>query len=356
MRSFLHEVENLSSSDATQLANSCSESCFLQAIRGLSVPRPPVWFLRQAGRYQAWYQKLRQQYSFLQCCLLPEIAAHITVQAVEDTGADAAIIFSDILLIVQAFGQELRFEAGQGPRVASGHPNVEAHLGDFDVNCLQSVYQAITLARGQLSVPLIGFVGGPFTVASYIIEGGPSTNFANTKRFMFCQPKAWRRLLEQLTGGLAEHLRRQVASGAQVMQVFDSWVGCLTPADYASYVLPYTRQLIQAQNQVPTIHYARAQASLLPLIAQAEPTVVGLDHLVSLAQARALLGSTAIQGNLDPAVLLGPPSLVEDKVGEILRENNQQPGFIFNVGQGILPCTPIENVRLACQIVHRYVA
>ncbi len=331
-------------------------STFLRACRGEPVPCTPVWLMRQAGRYQQWYRDLRSRHGFLDLCRKPELAAEVTVRAVQDIRPDAAILFADILLIVEALGLPLAFNQGEGPCI--GNPVRDAGglraLREVDPEDLGYVYEAIRLARRELpaAVPLIGFAGAPFTVASYLIEGGPSRNFEHTKRFMFGQPEAWHELLALLARGTAGYLQRQVQAGAQAVQLFDSWAGALGPQDYRQFVLPHTRRVLEAVPEVPRIHFGRGTCALLEALADAGADVVGVDFATSLSDARRRLGDLPVQGNLDPAVLLTDRPYLRQRVQEVLESNAGRPGHIFNLGHGVLPGTPVENVRYLIETVH----
>ena len=312
--------------------------------------------MRQAGRYQEWYRAMRAQHSFLEMCQKPELAAEVTVRAVQDIRPDAAILFADILLIVESLGLPLAFNKGEGPSIGNPvrEPQDVARLREVDADDLGYVYEAIRLARRDLpaDVPLICFAGAPFTVASYLIEGGSSRNFDRTKEFMFRHPGAWHELMGRVARGTAAYLKRQVAAGVQALQLFDSWVGAVGPGDYREFVLPHSRAVLEAVPEVPRIHFGRGTGSLLELMAEAGADVVGVDFATSLSDARRRLGDVPVQGNLDPAVLLADRDYIRQRVARVLAANAGRPGHVFNLGHGLLPTTSVENVRFLIETVH----
>lgn len=331
---------------------------FLRACQRQPVDCTPVWFMRQAGRYQPEYRKLRGRYSLLEICQLPELCAEVTLLPVRQLGVDAAIIFADIMLPLGPMGIKFQIQEGLGPVVETPirRPQDVERLRPLEPEeDLPSVLEAIRLLREELQVPLIGFAGAPFTLASYLIEGGPSRNFLQTKAFMYREPALWGRLLERLTAAVAHFLKSQAQAGAQVLQVFDSWVGCLGPADYRAYVLPHLRRLFTGLRDlgVPLIHFGVGTGGLLELMQEAGGDVLGIDWRVRLDRAWQRLGyRTAIQGNLDPTALLGPWELVEQRALEILAQAGGRPGHIFNLGHGVLPQTAPERVRRLVELVH----
>lgn len=332
------------------------DSPFLRACRGEAVPYTPVWLMRQAGRYQQWYRDLRARHSFLELCQTPALAAEVTVRAVEDVRPDAAILFADILLIVEALGLPLAFNKGEGPsidRPVRDAAGVEA-LREVDPADLGYVYEAVRLARRDLpgNIPLIGFAGAPFTVASYIIEGGSSRNFDRTKEFMYRHPGPWHELMARIARGTAAYLRGQVEAGVQALQLFDSWVGAVGPEDYREFILPHSRAVLEAVPEVPKIHFGRGTGQLLELMAEAGADVVGVDFATSLADARNRLGSRPVQGNLEPAVLLADRDYIRLRARQVLEANGGRPGHVFNLGHGLLPHTPVEHVRFLIETVH----
>jgi uroporphyrinogen decarboxylase len=334
---------------------------FLRACRRQPVPRTPVWFMRQAGRYMEEYRKLRSRHSLLELCRTPELAAEITVFAARKLNVDAAIIFADLLLPAQAMGMDLSFVEGEGPLLAQPvrtERDVRA-LAPPAGGELDCVSDAIRLTVAELAgkVPVIGFAGAPFTLASYMIEGGASRDFLHTKRMMYQHPTLWQALVDRLVPVLTDYLQSQVRAGASALQIFDSWVGCLSPEDYRRYVLPGTRRLLQNAMAlgVPVIHFGTGTASLLELMREAGGDVIGVDWRVDLAQAWQRIGyDRAIQGNLDPVALFAPAEMIQERVEHVLRAAAGRPGHIFNLGHGVLPATPVENVQAAVEAVHRF--
>ncbi|MBI4479694.1 MAG: uroporphyrinogen decarboxylase [Acidobacteria bacterium] len=334
---------------------------FLRACRRQPVERTPVWFMRQAGRYLPEYRALRARHSLLELCRTPELAAEITLFTVKTLGVDAAIIFADLLLPAQAMGMELEFVEGEGPVLSEPIRTAEdfarLHLpADGELRCVAEAIRAVcTDLDGKL--PVIGFCGAPFTLASYMIEGGASRDFLHTKRLMFHQPELWDEVVNQLVKVLSDFLRSQVAAGATALQIFDSWVGCLGPEDYRRYVLPGTRALLKnaCALGVPVIHFGTGTASLLELMREAGGDVIGVDWRVELDDAWRRIGhDVAIQGNLDPTLLFGPVDQLRERVERILRQAERRPGHIFNLGHGVLPGTPVENVLSVVEMVHRH--
>ena len=334
---------------------------FLRACRRKPVDVTPVWFMRQAGRYMPEYRLIREKYSLLEICYQPELAVEVTLQPVRALGVDAAILFADILLPVIPLGLGLEFAKGEGPVIGKPVRTMEDVAAMRPVHAetdLGYVLEAIRILRGELNgTPLIGFCGAPFTVASYMIEGGSSREFLKTKMMMYSAPETWHALMEKLSGVLSEYLVAQIRAGAQAVQVFDSWVGTLSPQDYENFVLPYSQRVLaaaRAQN-VPVIHFGTNTTTLLPLMKRAGGDVIGLDWRIPLDDGWALLGGDiAVQGNLDPAVLFAPLSEIKTRVHDILRRADGRPGHIFNLGHGILQHTPVENVKAIVEMVHEY--
>lgn len=337
-------------------------SRFLRACRRLPVDATPVWFMRQAGRYMPEYRAIREKYSLLEIVRQPELAAEVTLQPVRRLGVDAAILFADILLPVIPMGLDLEFAKGEGPVI--GHPvrSIEdvnrLRLVDADTD-LGEVMEAIRLVRRELDgkLPLIGFAGAPFTLASYMIEGGASRDYRLTKTLMYSQPDIWSALMERLAQVLSAYLQAQVRSGAEAVQLFDSWVGNLGPQDYARYVLPYSQKVLKdlEATGVPVIHFGTGTATLLELMKQAGGSVIGLDWRIPLDLGWELLGKDiAIQGNLDPAALFSPLPVLKQQVNDILERAHGCLGHIFNLGHGILQGTPVENVRAVVDMVHEF--
>jgi len=333
---------------------------FLRACRRQSVDATPVWFMRQAGRYMSDYRALRQRYSLLEICAQPELAVAVTLQPVDVIDVDAAILFSDLLLPFTPMGLKFDFVKGEGPSVE--HPI--RHAADIERvriidprEGLGHVLETIHLLRAELEgrVPLVGFGGAPFTMAAYAIEGGPSSNYARTKAFMYAQPAAWHTLCDRFATVMADYLAAQVDAGAQAIQVFDSWVGQLSRSDYREYALPHTRRIFDglASAGVPTIHFGVNTAAILKDMTAAGGDVIGVDWRMPLDDAWNLIGSgRGIQGNLDPTRLLGPEHGLFAAADDVLVRAGGRPGHIFNVGHGILPETSLEKVQALARHVH----
>ncbi len=332
---------------------------FLLACRRQPVDATPVWFMRQAGRYMPEYRAVRDRHGLLEICKTPALAAEVTVTAAEKLGVDAAIIFADLLLPVEPMGMHLRFVKGEGPVLENPLRDAEAiaRLRSEAAAELAFVGEAIRLVERHFAgrVPVIGFAGAPFTLASYMIEGGSSRDFLHTKSLMWQAPDVWALLMEKLCSVLEPYLLSQVEAGAAAIQLFDSWVGCLGEDDYRRCALPYSQRLICAVEGrgVPVIHFATGAAGLLPAMQAAGASVLGVDWRIPLGRAWEEVGFVpAIQGNLDPAVLFAPLPELRRRVEAVLHEANGRPGHIFNLGHGILPGTPVENVRAVVEWVH----
>jgi uroporphyrinogen decarboxylase len=316
--------------------------------------------MRQAGRYMPEYRKLREQHSILDLCHTPELAAQVTLQPVERLGVDAAILFADILLPFEPLGLGLSFAAGEGPHIANAISR-QAEVERLPVldpeQALDYVLEAVRLARAALppDIPLIGFAGAPFTLASYAIEGGSTRTFTKTKTLMYQAPDTWNLLLAKLADLVGAYLAAQARAGAQALQLFDSWVGCLSPADYRTYVLPHSRRALTlaAASGVPIIHFGTGTAPFLEDFASAGGDVIGVDWRISLDEAWVRIGDTrAVQGNLDPAALLAPAPERDARVRDILARAAGRPGHIFNLGHGVLPETDVGAVRAVVELVH----
>ena len=333
---------------------------FLKACRREPVDCTPVWFMRQAGRYMAEYRALRAKHSILELCKTPELAAQVTLQPIDRFPLDAAIIFADILLPLEPMGLSLEFAEGEGPVIHNpvrGQADVE-RLKVIDGGELEYVAEAIRQARRALNgrVPLIGFAGAPFTLASYAIEGGSSRNYLLTKQLMYCEPKAWHQLMDKFARVITGYLRRQIKAGAQAVQLFDSWVGCLSVGDYVEYVLPHVQLIFEGLKRegVPMIHFGTGTSAMLRQMREAGGDVIGVDWRIHLDDAWATVGhDVAVQGNLDPLTLFAPLHEIERRVADILRRAGGRPGHIFNLGHGILPTTPIEHVAATIDMVHK---
>ena len=334
-------------------------SPFMKACRGEPTDVTPVWMMRQAGRYMAEYRAVRDKVSFLELCANPQLCSEVMCTAVERLGVDAAIIFSDLLPILVPMGCDLEFVKGDGPVIHN--PVREAR--DLDrikplenLDELSFVTETVTQTRSDLPdhIPLIGFAGAPFTLASYMIEGGASRNYENTKKLMFGAPEAWHALMSYLSDSISLYLNGQVTAGAQCLQIFDSWAGCLNYEDYRTKVLPYVQQTIASiPVHIPVINFATGNPGLLPLLADTQASVIGIDWRMRLDDAWQTVGhDRAVQGNLDPTVLLTNPDYIRSATSTVLKQAAGRPGHIFNLGHGILPTTPVENAIALVDAVH----
>jgi len=336
---------------------------FLRACRSFEVDRTPVWFMRQAGRYLPEYRALRKDLGILEFCRNPERAVEATLQPLRRMEVDAAILFSDIMVPVAEMGVDVRVEPGLGPVVADpfrSPKDVSRLRPPLEVEASVSyVMEAIRVLRKELTVPLIGFAGAPFTLASYLVEGRASRTFERTKALMYGDRRTWHHLMTSLTANVLTYLRAEVEAGVQAVQVFDSWVGTLDPADYAHFVLPHMREIFSglADLGVPRIHFGVGTAELLTLMRDAGADVVGVDWRILLNDAWERVGfDVGVQGNLDPAVCLAPWEAVELKALAVLRRAAGRPGHIFNLGHGVLPGTPVENLQRLVELVHERTA
>ena len=335
---------------------------FLRACRRLPVDATPVWFMRQAGRYMADYRALRQRYSLLEICRNPELAAAVTLQPVDVIDVDAAILFSDLLLPFAPMGLDFDFVKGEGPAIAQPIRSASDinRLRTFEPRqAMAHVLTTIRLLRRELAdrVPLIGFGGAPFTLAAYAIEGGPSTSYAKTKAFMYSHASDWHRLCEKFAAMIADYLRAQAEAGAQALQIFDSWAGQLSRGDYREFALPHSKSIFDAlaDLDVPLVHFGVGASAILPDLAEAGGHVIGVDWRLPIDDAWTRIGvDRAIQGNLDPCVLLGPTERIVAAADDVLRRASGRPGHIFNLGHGVLPSTPIEHVQALARHVHAY--
>ncbi len=330
----------------------------MKACRREAAPYTPVWLMRQAGRYMPEYREVREKFGFLALCTRPEVAAEVTVTAVRRLGVDAAIIFADILLPLIPMKLGLSYEAGGGPRIerrVASAEDVSALREIEPAESLSFVADAIRIVRRELpDRPLIGFAGAPFTLASYMIEGGSSRDYRLTKTFMYREPMAWDRLMGMLAKITGKYLQMQAAAGADLIQLFDSWVGALSPADYRRFVMPYSRAaLAPLAGRIPTIHFGTGTAGLLEAMREAGGDVIGVDWRVNLREAWSRLGNgVAIQGNLDPMVLLAETAEIRRQVKIVLEQADGRPGHIFNLGHGILPQTPVDHAIALVDMVH----
>ncbi len=342
------------------LAEQLDASPFMRACRRQPTDVTPVWLMRQAGRYMQEYREMRARVPFIELCKNPDLCAEATVVAQERIGVDAAIIFSDILLIVEPMGLGLEYVRGEGPSISHVVRRAEdvGRLREVDPQeSLPFVFEAIRKTRAALApnIPLIGFSGAPFTLASYIIEGGGSRNYIATKTLMYRDKGAWDAVLSLIARAVAAYLRGQIEAGCQAVQLFDSWVGCLSPADYQTYVLPHTRAVIEAlPADVPVIHFGTETATLLDLQVEAGAHVIGIDHRVPIGPVFDRFPNVAVQGNLDPVVLFADRDYIRRACRRLLDEVGGRPGHIFNLGHGILPATPVDNVIALVEAVHEY--
>lgn len=337
---------------------SAPNSRFVRACRAQAVEATPIWLMRQAGRYMAEYRAVRKQHSLLEICQTPELAAEVTITAAEKLGVDAAIIFADLLLPLEVMGMPFRFAAGEGPVIE------RPVRTDKDVDALQT-HRAAELGYVAESVrkvarhfgdklPVIGFCGAPFTLASYMIEGGGSRHYIHTKKLMYNQPAAWQTLMRKLVEVLAVYAAEQAAAGADALQIFDSWVGCLSVEDYRRHVLPFAQDLVRRlqATKVPIIYFGTDTATLLPAMKETGAEVIGVDWRFPLDQAwQSLDFRGAVQGNLDPVLLFADRKELLAQAARILRQAAGRPGHVFNLGHGILPEAPVENVRALVDFV-----
>jgi uroporphyrinogen decarboxylase len=342
---------------------SAPESRFVKACRSLPVDRTPVWFMRQAGRYMPEYRAVRKQYSLIEICKKPEIAADVTITAAEALGVDAAIIFADLLLPLEVMGLPFHFSPGEGPVIEKPIREKKdiARLRTDRAADLGYVSESIRLVSKHFGsrLPVIGFCGAPFTLASYMIEGGGSRNYLHTKKMMYSSPAEWDELLGKLISVVSEYAAEQVRAGADVLQVFDSWVGCLSVDDYRRYVLPRTTELVKSlqKSGVPIIYFGTDSATLLLSMKQTGAEVIGLDWRIPLDEGWRIVGhDRAVQGNLDPVLLFASWKELKARAEKILKLAGGRSGHIFNLGHGILPETPVENVRALAQFVQAHSA
>jgi uroporphyrinogen decarboxylase len=342
---------------------SAPDSLFVRTAKAQPAERTPVWFMRQAGRYMPEYRAIRKNYSLLEICKKPEIAAQVTIEAAEILQVDAAIIFADLLLPLEVMGLPFHFAAGEGPKIEKPVRTAQ------DVSSLRTdraadlgyVSEAVTLVCKHFGekLPVIGFCGAPFTLASYMIEGAGSRNYIHTKKMMYSAPEAWAELMQKLVAVTAEYSAEQVRAGADTIQIFDSWVGCLSVEDYRRYVLPHATALVKRLQKtgVPIIYFGTDSSTLLPSMKETGAEVIGLDWRIPLDVGWQSIGDQgAVQGNLDPVLLFAEWKDVKARAQDILRRAAGRPGHIFNLGHGILPETPVENVRALCDFVREHSA
>jgi uroporphyrinogen decarboxylase len=336
-----------------------SESVFLRAVRGDAVPHPPVWFMRQAGRSLPEYRTIREGTAMLEACMDPALVTEITMQPVRRYGVDAAIFFSDIVLPLKAVGVDLDIKPGVGPVVAQPVrtlANVTA-IPDLAPEHVPYITEAVRTLVAELDgTPLIGFAGAPFTVASYLVEGGPSKDHARTKAMMFGAPDVWDALMRKIAAISAAYLEVQVVAGASAVQLFDSWAGALTPDDYRDHVMPHSAAVLERAGRlgVPRIHFGVGTGNLLPLMAEAGADVVGIDWRTPLATGIAQVGDRAVQGNLDPALVFAPTEVMLQRAAQIIEAGRAARGHVFNLGHGVIPSTDPDQLARLTDFVHGY--
>jgi uroporphyrinogen decarboxylase len=334
-------------------------SAFLKACRGEPTSYTPIWLMRQAGRYQPEYRAIRAKVSFVELCKTPDLATEVTLLPVAQLGVDAAILFADILLILEPLGIGFEFTKGDGPHIEKPvrtNADIDAVSAKVDVeSTLGYVLETVRKVRAGLAkeIPLIGFAGAPFTLASYAIEGGGSKDYLHTKRFMYSDEGAWNVLMEKFTNAVIDYLNAQVKHGADALQVFDSWVGALSPYDYARYVKPHMKRLFASLDKsVPHIHFGTGTATLLQHQKEAGGDVIGFDWRVELGPTWDKLGAKAVQGNLEPYTLLGPRDELKRRASEVLKSAGGRPGHIFNLGHGMFPEASADQAKALVDHVH----
>lgn len=331
---------------------------FLRACKRQETDRPPVWFMRQAGRYQEKYRAIRKKYSLVDICKIPEVCAEVTLLPIEQFGFDAAIVFSDIMIPLEPMGIDFEYKEGVGPIINNpirSKADVEK-LKDLDLGKdLLYTGESLAILKRELNVPCLGFVGAPFTLASYMLEGGPSKSYIQLKSFMYTQTEAWHLLMKKLANSMANYLLFQVESGAMAVQIFDSWVGILNVEDYREYVFPHMERMIaqiKEKTDVPVVHFGTNSSHLLHDMKASGADVIGIDWKTDMPAAwESMNYEVAVQGNLDPTLLFADWQLIEKRAKSLLDSMGNRPGFIFNLGHGILPKTPEENVRRLVEMV-----
>ncbi len=336
-------------------------SVFVKACKCQPVAHTPVWFMRQAGRYMAEYRAIRKHHSLVEICKKPQLAAQVTIEAAEILDVDAAIIFADLLLPLEVMGLPFHFAAGEGPvieRPVREPADIRALRTDRwqELGYVADAIRAVVKHFAD-SLPLIGFCGAPFTLASYMIEGGGSRNYVHTKRMMYTQPRAWSELMEKLVAVLAAYSQEQIKAGADAFQVFDSWVGCLSVEDYREHVLPHVTRLVQGlkKSGAPIIYFGTDSATLLPAMTETGADVIGVDWRIPLDEAWQKIDyKAAVQGNLDPVLLFADQKTLRQRAHDVLRRAGGRPGHIFNLGHGILQETPVENVKALVEFVREF--
>jgi uroporphyrinogen decarboxylase len=343
--------------EATVITPELRASRFMKTAYNEPTDTAPVWIMRQAGRYLPEYMEVRNKVTFIELCKTPELAAQVTLDAQRILGVDAAILFADLLPILEPMGMDLEYQKGEGPVIHNpiqSASEVDRLKRLEDLSTLHFVFDTVKLVRKELpaDIPLLGFAGAPFTLASYAIEGGGSRNYLNTKRIMYNDPGAWHALMETLTSSLIGYLNAQIKAGVQAVQVFDSWAGCLSPSDYREFVLPHTKTVIDGVTDAPVINFLTGNPALLPIMAEAGGQIVGLDWRVDMAAARKMLGpDRAVQGNMDPVSLLADLDTLKARAKAVL-DAAGTTGHIFNLGHGVFPEVPPENAKALVEIVH----
>ncbi len=334
-------------------------SRFMKAVRREPVDTTPIWIMRQAGRYLPEYMEVRNKVTFIELCKTPELAAEVTLTAQRVLDVDAAILFADLLPILEPMGLDLEYLKGEGPVIHNpiqDSSQVDRLTDIADMDCLDFVFQAVKLIRGELpaDIPLLGFAGCPFTLASYAIEGGSSKNYRRTKQMMYNDPSAWDALMSRFVDNLIVYLQRQIAAGCQAVQIFDSWAGCLSPEDYQQYVQPYTAKLVAGvEDHAPVINFLTGNPALLGLQRQAGGQVFGVDWRINLADAWEIFGpDVAIQGNMDPIALYADLPVLKQKAKAVLDAAGGRNGHIFNLGHGVMPDMNPDHVKALVEMVH----
>jgi uroporphyrinogen decarboxylase len=333
---------------------------FLRSIRKEPIDHVPVWYMRQAGRYQADYRKIKEKYSLMQICEIPDLCAEVTLSPVRQHNVDAAILYSDIMIPVKPLGIDVDIVAGIGPVIANPIrtlADVQAMRPLEPDNDLPATLETIRILKKELNVPLIGFAGAPFTLASYMIEGGPSREYHKTKAMMYTAPDVWQALMDKLGDMIITYMKSQVAHGCSAIQIFDSWIGALSADDYRRYVFPTMQRIFEGLKDlgVPKIYFGANTGHLLDQWKELNIEVVGVDWRIGLDKARSIVGNQfAVQGNLDPVYLLAPKEVLEAEAAKIIDQGLQQPGFVFNLGHGLFPTAPEDVVTQLTQFIHDY--
>lgn len=329
---------------------------FLNACKGIKTDYTPVWFMRQAGRYMPEYQKIRQKYDFLTMCKTPEIAAEVTLQPVKILGVDAAILFSDILIPLEGMGIKIEFTDDKGPQV---YPTIKTSshikfLKEIELDLVDYVFQTIKILIKELEVPLIGFAASPFTLATYIIEGGSTRDFINTKRFMFSEPEGFHKLMNIFTDSTIKYLKEQIKAGVHVVQIFDTWAGILSPFDYEIFVKPYVKKIIDSINKVPVIYFCSNTSGLANNLKDLNANVLSIDWKIDMKDATDLFKYHTLQGNLDPLTLLGTEDELFKRVKNILIHGRLAKAHIFNLGHGVNINTSVDILKKVVDFVHEF--